>query len=165
MLVPGCTGEESTIYACSYEQRKTDGCDGQGFEAWVSECFEFDTEDYNITASEVCGNVTNAGLFCQAGCCIDYEYRSVDLSRGTCSQGSGSTSAGSASHLSCRKKSAGDDSPALEVHRTSTFDLPATAATAATAAACALFGFVDLDGATVQIGAVEGFHSRASGVC
>ena len=85
LIIPACAGEGSTIYACSFEERTTDGCDGFGFGPWESECFEFDSEDYNISPQEVCGNVTEPGLHCQAGCCVDFDYQNVDLSNGTCS--------------------------------------------------------------------------------
>lgn len=84
LLAPACTGEESTIYACQYEERTTDGCDGYGFGPWESVCYQFDSEDYYITPQEVCGNVTEPGLHCQAGCCVDFQYQNVNLSQGTC---------------------------------------------------------------------------------
>lgn len=76
--------EEDTTYSCAYEESKTDGCDGMGFGPYVAECFEFDSEDYNISAQEVCDNVTTPGLYCEAGCCIDYRYQNVSLSHDSC---------------------------------------------------------------------------------
>lgn len=71
-------------YACAYEQRRTEGCSAASWQDWVYECVEFNADDYFITPEEVCANLTEDGLFCQAGCCIDYEHRSIDLNRGSC---------------------------------------------------------------------------------
>jgi len=71
-------------YACAYEERRTDGCDGTGWQDWEYECVEFNADDYYITPGEVCANLTESGLYCEAGCCIDYEHRSIDLHKGTC---------------------------------------------------------------------------------
>ena len=84
VLAPACSGEGTTIYACRYEERTTDGCDGYGFGPWESACYEFDADDYYITPQEVCGNVTESGLHCQAGCCVDFDYQNVDLEPGGC---------------------------------------------------------------------------------
>lgn len=81
----GCGGEDGGgTYACSYEERQTDGCDGYDFGEWLYECQEFNADDYYITPSEVCANLTEDGLYCTGGCCIDYEVRSVELGPGTC---------------------------------------------------------------------------------
>jgi hypothetical protein len=72
-------------YACSYETRSTDGCDGYGFGDWEEECFSFNADDYFITPQEVCDNVTTGGVFCEAGCCVDFEFRNVSLDSGFCS--------------------------------------------------------------------------------
>lgn len=80
----GGGGDGDGWYACSYEKRVTDGCDGYGWGDWVSECFAFNSEDYYISPEQVCANVTEGGLFCQAGCCVDSEFRNVSLTEGDC---------------------------------------------------------------------------------
>jgi len=80
----GDDGDEGGIYACSYEKRGTDGCDGYGWGAWEAGCYQFNSEDYYISPEEVCANITDGGLFCQAGCCVDSEYRNVQLTSGSC---------------------------------------------------------------------------------
>ncbi len=87
LAATACTGgeDETPIRCCSYDERSTDGCDGAGFGPWQSLAFEFDADDYVISAEEVCDNVTQSGLFCEGGCCIDYEYRNVILKKGECS--------------------------------------------------------------------------------
>lgn len=82
----GCGGGDggSGDFACSYETRVTDGCDGYGFGDWTAECVSFNADDYVITAEEVCNNITTGGVFCQAGCCVDSEFRNVSLTSGFC---------------------------------------------------------------------------------
>lgn len=87
LMLAGCGGgggDGDGYFACSYEKRVTDGCDGYGFGDWTEECFSFNSDDYYITAEEVCDNVTTGGYFCEAGCCIDTEFRNVNLSSGDC---------------------------------------------------------------------------------
>lgn len=86
-IYAGCgseSEEDGGNYACSFETRVTDGCDGYGFGDWQEECFSFNADDYYITPQEVCDNVTTGGYYCEAGCCIDTEFRNVQLSSGTC---------------------------------------------------------------------------------
>jgi len=88
LVIAGCGGgggDGSGYFACSYETRVTDGCDGYGFGEWTEECFSFNSDDYYITAEEVCDNITSGGYFCEAGCCIDTEFRNVSLTQGDCS--------------------------------------------------------------------------------
>jgi len=87
LLFVGCGGggDSGGNYACSYEKRVTDGCDGYGFGAWETECFSFNSDDYKITPEEVCDNMTTGGYNCEANCCIDAEFRNIDLSSGFCS--------------------------------------------------------------------------------
>ncbi|HEX5037831.1 MAG TPA: hypothetical protein VFX30_11795 [bacterium] len=86
----GCGGEGSSgggdgNFACSYEKRVTDGCDGFGFGEWEADCFYFNEDDYTITPEEVCDNITEGGVTCEADCCIDTEFRNVELNEGFCS--------------------------------------------------------------------------------
>jgi len=85
-LLGGCGGgdEGSGQFACQYEERTTDGCDGYGFGAWESECTSFNADDYWISAQEVCSNITDGGVHCEAGCCVDFEFRNVVLTSGSC---------------------------------------------------------------------------------
>lgn len=80
----GGEGDDGGDYACSYETRRTDGCDGYGWGDWVAECFSFNADDYVITPQQVCDNVTEGGLFCEAGCCVDFEFRNASLTQGFC---------------------------------------------------------------------------------
>jgi hypothetical protein len=77
----GCGGGGGSdgYYTCSYEKRVTDGCDGYGFGEWQADSFSFNSDDYYIEPSEVCANVTTGGEYCEAGCCIDAEFRDVQL--------------------------------------------------------------------------------------
>ncbi len=77
-------GDGGGNYACSYESRHT-GCNNSTWTEWEAECFSFNSDDYYITPEEVCANVTDGGVYCEAGCCIDTEFRNVDLSAGDCS--------------------------------------------------------------------------------
>lgn len=81
----GGTGGGSGNFACSYEKRVTDGCDGMGFGEFETECISFNEDDYVITPEEVCNNITESGVFCEADCCIDTEFRNVELTEGSCS--------------------------------------------------------------------------------
>lgn len=81
----GCAHEQGGgYYSCSYEQSRTDGCDGMGFEPYVWECVDFNSDDYWISPEEVCANITDDSPYCQGGCCIDYRFRNVYLTKGTC---------------------------------------------------------------------------------
>jgi hypothetical protein len=80
----GCGDDSGGYYACSYEQRRTEGCSATTWGSWAYECVDFNSDDYYITPQEVCANLTSDDLYCEAGCCIDYEHRSIDLSPGTC---------------------------------------------------------------------------------
>ena len=85
LCLSACDDEEDGgIYCCSFEENKTDGCDGMGWEGWNFESVEFNSDDYYITPDEVCDNQTEAGLFCQSSCCIDYQYQNIELSKGSC---------------------------------------------------------------------------------
>lgn len=81
----GGSGGGSGNFACSYDKRVTDGCDGYGFGDWEYDCVTFNEDDYVITPEEVCGNITDGGYFCEADCCIDTEFQNVDLFEGSCS--------------------------------------------------------------------------------
>lgn len=80
----GGVGDSDGNFACYYETRVTDGCDGYGFGDWEEECYSFNSDDYYITPEEVCDNVTSGGYYCEAGCCIDKEFRNVELTSGFC---------------------------------------------------------------------------------
>ena len=81
LTLTGCGGGGGDgYYTCSYDKRVTDGCDGYGFGAWEQQSFSFNSDDYYITPDEVCANVTDGGLHCEAGCCVDAEFSNVDLS-------------------------------------------------------------------------------------
>jgi len=80
-----CGDDSGGSYACAYEQRRTEGCDAQTWGDWAYECVGFNSDDYYITPAEVCANLTESGLYCEAGCCIDYEHRNIDLHKGSCS--------------------------------------------------------------------------------
>jgi len=80
----GCGADAGGVYACSYEQRRTEGCSASTWQSWAAECVEFNADDYYISPEEVCGNLTSDDLYCEAGCCIDYEHRSIELTQGTC---------------------------------------------------------------------------------
>jgi len=71
-------------YACSYEERRTDGCDGYGFGSWTEECFTFNADDYYISPEQVCANVTSSGLECTSTCCVDFDFQNVQLTSGSC---------------------------------------------------------------------------------
>lgn len=83
----GCGGGsgEDRNFACSFEKRVTDGCDGFGFGEWEADCFYFNEDDYTITAEEVCANFTEGGVTCASDCCIDTEFQNVELNEGFCS--------------------------------------------------------------------------------
>jgi len=88
----GCGGEGGSgggggdgDFACFYEKRVTDGCDGFGFGDWEEDCVYFNEDDYTITPEEVCGNITEPGVTCESDCCIDTEFQSVELVEGFCS--------------------------------------------------------------------------------
>lgn len=81
LALTGCGGGDSDgYYTCSYEKRVTDGCDGYGFGDWEEYSFSFNADDYYIEPDQVCANVTTDGVHCEAGCCVDAEFRNVDLS-------------------------------------------------------------------------------------
>ncbi len=71
-------------YAVTAEKRRTSGCDGYGWEAWKSVCYEFNSGDYNISPEEVKNNLTKSELYCASGCCIDFEFRNIVMTEGTC---------------------------------------------------------------------------------
>jgi hypothetical protein len=84
----GCGGEGGSgggDFACSYDKRVTDGCDGFGFGEFESECISFNEDDYTISPDEVCSNLTEGGVFCESDCCIDTEFQNVELTEGSCS--------------------------------------------------------------------------------
>ncbi|HSA58637.1 MAG TPA: hypothetical protein VLJ37_03025 [bacterium] len=81
----GSGGGGSGAFACSFDKRVTDGCDGYGFGPWESGCETFNEDDYVITPDEVCANITDGGYFCEAGCCIDTEFQNISLAEGNCS--------------------------------------------------------------------------------
>ena len=71
-------------YACSYESRHT-GCGDSVWTDWEAACVSINSDDYVITPQEVCDNLTAGGEFCDAGCCIDTEFRNVEFTSGDCS--------------------------------------------------------------------------------
>lgn len=81
---PDPEDDDGGNYACAYEKRSTDGCDGYGFGSWESGCYDFNSDNYYISAQEVCNNMTDGGLWCEAGCCVDTQYQNVSLSSGNC---------------------------------------------------------------------------------
>jgi hypothetical protein len=87
VVLAGCPASEDEgggNYACSYEERRTDGCDGYGFGSWESGCYDINADNYVISPEEVCDNLTDGGLWCEAGCCVDAQYQNVSLSSGSC---------------------------------------------------------------------------------
>lgn len=72
-------------FACFFEKRVTDGCDGAGFGEFEPDCVYFNEDDYVITPEEVCDNITESGVTCESDCCIDTEFRNVELVEGFCS--------------------------------------------------------------------------------
>ena len=87
MVLTACPDSEDDgggNYACSYEYRRTDGCDGYGFGAWESGCYDINADNYWISPEEVCDNMTDGGAWCEAGCCVSSQYQNVSLSSGSC---------------------------------------------------------------------------------
>lgn len=83
LALTGCGGgggDGDGYYTCSYEKRVTDGCDGYGFSDWEEQSFSFNADDYYIEPGQVCANVTTGGVNCEAGCCVDAEFRNIDVS-------------------------------------------------------------------------------------
>lgn len=85
LLLKGCDEDDGGgLYACSYEKSTTDGCDGYGFGPWEPGCVSINADDYYISPEEVCGNITDGGQHCQAGCCVSARYQNVHLDSGGC---------------------------------------------------------------------------------
>ena len=87
MLV-GCgsdSGGGGSVYACNYEKRTT-GCGGGDYGAWEAYCYEFDMDDYleGWTPERVCDKFSGSDTSCAAGCCINIQYQSNEVSKGEC---------------------------------------------------------------------------------
>jgi len=85
VLLCGCGDGSGGIYCCTYESRHT-GCGGTGWEAWVSQSYEFNIDDYleGWTPQRVCDKFSGSDTACEASCCIDIQYRNTTLSSGSC---------------------------------------------------------------------------------
>ena len=88
VLLSACNGgddeEKPQNYACRYETRHGACNQAAPTGSFTAGCFGFDANNYTISASQVCSNVTRNGSSCSATCCVVTEYRNVALSSGNC---------------------------------------------------------------------------------
>jgi hypothetical protein len=81
----GDNGDGGGTYCCRYESRHTP-CGGGTYSNWQAEKYEFNIDDYvaGWTPEAVCNKFTGNWTNCEAGCCINGQYRNNTLSSGKC---------------------------------------------------------------------------------
>ncbi|UCD85481.1 MAG: hypothetical protein JSU92_04625 [Deltaproteobacteria bacterium] len=76
-------GDDGGDIACYYEGRHT-GCNNSVWTDWEEGCADFPEWNYDSPAQACRDAYPSYDYYCEAGCCIDVEYRNVDPVSGSC---------------------------------------------------------------------------------